>query len=356
MKLLLFLCLLAGCGTCSLAQEVRALYTAEGQFNFRHRFNLVNLCRLEGDFPLGRHVKAEVATLHIVRLNAERIAEDWQTFSNIEEDNMPCGIAVAGLSYATSHCRWFAGVRNVNEDYFTAPGTSLFTNSSNGIFPTLSASLPLANYPLSAMALHFTCEGRSAGIQASLYNGRGRNGWKKKENPFMVSPKDDGVCGMAEVVLRETDVGRYQAGAGMHHGHLAPEYGVGAPHRRDTRGGWWIYAERQVLEAGRGTANLLLSYSEAFGRGRVCRRFAEVGCVANLRDRGNSRIGVSLQQADFAYGRERSGEITCRRTMNGVLDLQPSFQLIRNSNGCYTVLTVRAYLSFNLCKTGGKAL
>lgn len=87
-----------------------------------------------------------------------------------------------------------------------------------------------------------------------------------------------------------------------------------------------------------------------------CRRFAEVGCVSNLRDRGNSRIGVSLQQTDFAYGRERPGEIACRRTMNGVLDLQPSFQLIRNGNGCYTVLTECAYLSFNLCKTGGKAL
>ena len=85
----------------------------------------------------------------------ERIINDLQTFSNIEEDNLPCAIAVLGYTRLVGNVTLFAGIRNLNEDYFTTPCMSLFTNSSCGIFPTLSANYPIANYPLAALCLDY---------------------------------------------------------------------------------------------------------------------------------------------------------------------------------------------------------
>lgn len=343
MRKLLFLCLLTGYSTCTSAQTIQALYTSEGQFNFKKDFNWVNLLRLEGTFQWGRHVTAEMATLHIIRSKGKSIADDWQTFSNIESENLPCGIALLGIKYATRRYKWFAGIRNVNEDYFTEPGTSLFTNSSNGIFPTLSTSLPLANYPLSAMAIHFVYEDSIADVQASIYNGQAYNGWKKRDNPFHIT-KNDGVYGMAEVTLKEKDKGRFRTGIGIHYGRTA------TASTEKIRGAWWFYTEHPVIETRKSTTYLLLQYSKSFGQDKTCKQFAEIGCVAYLRDKGSSQMGASLQHATFTYGEEWSGELTYHRTLNGAIDLQPSFQVIKNSNGCYTILSMRLYLSLNLLK------
>lgn len=348
MRKMLLLCFLTGYSACTSAQTVRALYTSEGQSNFKKDFNWVNLLRLESAFQWGRHMTAEMATLHIIRSNGKCIADDWQAFSNIESENLPCGIALLGISYATSRCKWFVGIRNVNEDYFTEPGTSLFTNSSNGIFPTLSTSLPLANYPLSAMAVHFVYEDSVADVQASLYNGRAYNGWKKGDNPFHVTPKD-GVYGMAEMALKEKDKGYFRTGLGVHYGQTAAGMADGKTvrHKR-VRGAWWLYAEHPVITTNKGITHLLLQYSRSFGSDNACRQFTEIGCVTYLRNKGAGRLGLSLQHATFTYGEELSGELTYRHTLNGAIDLQPSFQWIKNSDGRYAILSVRFCLSLNL--------
>ena len=65
------------------------------------------------------------------------------------------------------------GIRNMNEDYFTSHFMSLFTNSSCGIFPTISANYRIANYPLASMGIHLERKIRELTVMASVYNGVG---------------------------------------------------------------------------------------------------------------------------------------------------------------------------------------
>ena len=97
--------------------------------------------------------------------------DDMQGFSNIEEKNLPFAPAVLGLEYRTSRSSLFLGVRNVNEDYFTSPCSSFFTNSFCGIYPTLSANYPLANYPLAAVGLDYRLTSDPWEMELSVYNG-----------------------------------------------------------------------------------------------------------------------------------------------------------------------------------------
>ena len=59
--------------------------------------NWVNLLRLNLSVPLfdGKG-SLEAATIHSAKTN-NRIIDDWQTFSNIEEDNQCAAIAVFGI-------------------------------------------------------------------------------------------------------------------------------------------------------------------------------------------------------------------------------------------------------------------
>lgn len=425
MKRLFLLLALAGQGACLPAQTLRMLFTTEVQHNFKGDCNWVNLLRTETSLPLGARSSVELVTLHAAKTARERILPDWQTFSNIEleERLLPCAVAVAGYARSTPRSLFFVGVRNVNEDYFSDPSTALFTNSSNGIFPTLSAGLPLPNYPLSTLSLHYAAEGRRLGWLASLYNGRACNGWRHGDHPFSFHPGRDGLFFIADGLYKETGRGRYHAGVALRYspcteadgfsgtadgfcgtvsdgfcrrtdgfrgkvddfrrdagdsyrksaglyGDSNGSYGenIGGFHgkadsfRRESdgvcrgadgvrrgkewraRGAWWLYGERNV---GRGVT-VLAQYSEAFGGGSECRRYGELGCVLETGGEGDRRLGLSCQYAGFSGGGEWSGEVTFRHTLAGCLDWQPYFQLIHNSQGTFSALSLRLTLSLDL--------
>ena len=107
---------------------------------------------------------------------------DLQTFSNIEEENLPFALSMLGIGRETEKYSVFFGIRNVNEDYFTSPCTSLFTNSSCGIFPTLSAETPLANYPVASVGFDGKIRWNRWQFQLSVYNGTGNKQLTGKEN------------------------------------------------------------------------------------------------------------------------------------------------------------------------------
>ena len=139
----------------SSAQIFHGEYTTEWQWDMNKKTNWVNLLRLNLNIPLCKDKGTlEATTIHVAK-TSETIVKDWQTFSNIEEDNRFAAIAVLGYIHEWNTGHLFLGVRNVNEDFFTSDITSLFTNSSCGIFPTISASYPIANYPLSGLTIYF---------------------------------------------------------------------------------------------------------------------------------------------------------------------------------------------------------
>lgn len=149
--------IISGCIATSMlqAQELSGQYTTEWQWDMNKNTNWVNQLRLDLSVPLGSDRNTiKAATLHLAQ-TGESVIGDWQGFSNIDADNMLASIAVLGFMHQWNSGHLFIGVRNVNEDFFTSPITALFTNSSCGIFPTVAASYPIANYPFSGLTLYF---------------------------------------------------------------------------------------------------------------------------------------------------------------------------------------------------------
>ena len=347
----------------SFAQEFSGELTSEWQWDMNKRTNWVNLLRLNMKLPLANGKGAfEAATLHVAKTKEETILADWQGFSNIEADNMFAVIAVLGYMHTWQNAHLFVGVRNVNEDFFTSDVTSLFTNSSCGIFPTIAASYPIANYPFSGLTLYFDVTRGPWTFKNSLYNGTGYNGWKGNDNPFLVRPKRDGVFNISQLEYSAHDA-RYFAGLTVHtRQHLTCEQeavetqdGSSASENNGeeavstekttnkTTFAWWLYGEQPVWTAGDRSVVCMAQYSENTSHKNKCYRYAEVGCA--YRDSLNE-CGLSGQYARFQEGNEWSMELTWCRQLSETVAVQPSFQYVNNANGQFTVLSARLCLSF----------
>ena len=347
----------------SFAQEFSGELTSEWQWDMNKRTNWVNLLRLNMKLPLANGKGAfEAATLHVAKTKEETILADWQGFSNIEADNMFAAIAVLGFMHTWQNAHLFVGVRNVNEDFFTSDMTSLFTNSSCGIFPTIAASYPIANYPFSGLTLYFDVTRGPWTFKNSLYNGTGYNGWKGNDNPFLVRPKRDGVFNISQLEYSAHDA-RYFAGLTVHtrqhltcvqEGFVTTD-GASASENdgeeavstekttNKTTFAWWLYGEQPVWTAGDRSVVCMAQYSENTSHKNKCYRYAEVGCA--YRDSLNE-CGLSGQYARFQEGNEWSMELTWRRQLSETVAVQPSFQYVNNANGQFTVLSARLCLSF----------
>lgn len=323
-------------------------YTAEWQWDTKKKTNWVNLLRLDMDLSLWKGGALETATIHVAKTN-ESIIDDWQTFSNIEEDNNFAAIAILGYMHTWEKARLFVGVRNVNEDFFTSDATSLFTGSSCGIFPTVSASYPISNYPLSGMTIYFDVNLGRWTFKNSLYNGVGYNGWNRNDNPFLVRPKRDGVFDMAQLEY-ECGNGHYFAGMAVHNRQWAidkidkeEEMAPVEETLKKTSCAWWVYGEQPVWKADEKKVILMAQYSENTYGSNDCYRYAEIGCVYAGR---SNRVGVSGQHARFHQGKEWSLELTWSKAINESLFIQPIFQYVGNGNGNFTVLGARVHCSF----------
>lgn len=167
--------------------DLKLNYTTEVQSDFGRKINWVNLLSLEGEYKPWRNGELSLQTISIWKTRKERIANDLQTFSNIEENNMAINIFFMGYTHYFKNISLFGGIRNVNNDYFTGIYTSLFTNSSCGIYPTLSANFPIANYPVSAVCIHGEFKlGKVLTLKNSLYNGIAHELFSKKGSLFTI--------------------------------------------------------------------------------------------------------------------------------------------------------------------------
>ena len=260
--------------------------------------------------------------------------------------HMPSMLAVMDYMHEWNSGHLFVGVRNVNEDFFTSDVTALFQNSSEGIFPTVASSYPIANYPYSGLTLYFDVTKGKWTFRNSLYNGVGYNGWKAHDNPFLVRPKKDGIFNMSQLEY-EHKGGKYFAGAAVHtRQYPINEDGemVSADESKGkTTCGWWIYGEQSVWKAGDKNISCMVQYSENTSHQNACYRYAELGGA--YQDEKNE-CGLSGQYARFQQGSEYSLEVTWKRQLTESISLQPSFQYIKNDNGDFTALSARLYVSF----------
>lgn len=307
------------CGIAAASGQTATLeYTGELQTDFQSNYNFVNLLHLTLDHKASKSVTLNLATISTVKTN-EHIINDIQGFSNIEADNMPLAIAVAGVTWSINESNSiFAGIRRVDEDYFTSDVTGLFTNASCGIYPTLSCNYPVATFPDAAMGLHYRHEAKLWAVQTSVYNGTGHHRFSGSDNVFRVCPGSDGVLTMLQGEYHGSN-GDYFAGAAMHYGKL---YDLD---RRKARTTAWTYAEQHITPS----VSLIAGYSHAFDKNSLCSDFAGVGAMWH---KDKVQAGIYSDVASFADFNEWATEITCRYELNEHISLQPAVHYIHNSD------------------------
>lgn len=321
-------------------------YSSEWQWNLKQKTNWANLLRLNLNIPIKKtNGSFDAATIHTTKTN-ESIIDDWQTFSNIETENKFAAIAVLGYRQTWKYGNLFIGVRNIAEDFFTSNVTSLFTNSSCGVFPTISASYPIPNYPFSGLTIYCDATKDNLTFRNSLYNGMGYNGWNRHDNPFIIRPTNDGIFNISQLEYSYKD-GQYFAGVAIHtHQFPIDNDGVMAPPDESCKKftyAWWIYGEQAVWKSGDKSISCMMQYSENSSHANACYRYGEIGCA--YCDNKNA-CGLSAQYAHFKQGAEYSLEITWKRQLSETIALQPSFQHIKNDTGTFNVLCTRLYCYF----------
>lgn len=355
-----WLLLIAACFCCRqevLAQEQSAKkwtpevgmeLTSEVQGTSANKYNYVNLLRLNASLPVLSHeteglktnsLTFELASLSTCMTARESIGGELQTFSNLDAGNIPFALSVCGMSWShTSPTResrrtvshaLFMGVRNMNEDYFTSPATSFFTNSSCGIYPTISANYPIANYPVASMGIHYRYDieddKRHFTVQATLYNGTGYNHFTGCENVFRICPKDDGAYGIAEVSC--TRGGSYYC---LGNAMYCNEGTSSTP---------WFYTEQDITS----NLTLLAGYSHAFTTDAECKDFIGLGALCQL---GKCQLGAFTDYAKCAERNEFATELACKIPIFKHMDFQPTVHLITYDSQLHCAAMLRMALSF----------
>lgn len=311
----IFIFLLGNC--LSLQAQTWGLeYTGELQTGFNGKSCFANLLRLNFDYELNDHVKFSAATLSIAHSLEGRVLDDMQVFTNLDADNQTLAPTIAGVEWSINdNHSLFVGIRDVSADYFTSPVTSLFTNSSAGIFPTVSCIQQIANYPLAGMGLHYNYQREAVEMMASLYNGVGRDHFSGHDNVWRVDPRCDGLFAMSQggYTLGES---RYYLGACLH---------TGTSEAREVRSAVWGYAEQEISSS----FSLIASYSHAFGNGLDCSEFVSLG---GRYAAGRSTIGLYGDYAQFNQQGEFATELTYRYDFSSIIYIQAAYHLIQNGS------------------------
>ncbi|WP_300704223.1 carbohydrate porin [Bacteroides sp.] len=341
----------AGGNLCGSAQVVDAIYTTEVQYAGDNKYNWVNLLRVEASLPV-KNGSFDLVSQHIYKLRKENVADDWQVFSNIEEDNLPFAIAVLGYRQNWRNMSLFVGVRNVNEDYFDSSVTSLFTNSSCGIFPTLSANYPLPNYPLSALCLDYKLQAGNWSLESSLYNGVAHSAFCGDGGVFALNPRRDGVFSISSLSY-QSNVGNYFFGFALHNRMYSsnvdgnpiqnpPIQAEEVNHQMNVM--WWWYAEQLLYKVENKRIDLLAQYSENRSVTIGCRQYAGLGATysATTLEGKKREAGVIVDYARFTYGYEVACEVTYKWHLTDRLSLQPALYWIKNSQRTYCIGMLRA--------------
>ncbi len=289
-------------------------------------YNYVNLLRLGVSLPISSSIRVEAVSISTCMTATESIGDDLQSFSNLDAGNIPFALSTCNVAISTNGGHsLFLGIRNMNEDYFCGEVSSLFTNSSCGIYPTISANYNIANYPNASVGMHYCYDGNPIKIQASLYNGAGYNRFTGHDNVFRFCPKSDGVFGIAEVSYSPGNSSYFLGNA------LYCKDRISATP--------WLFTEQCI------TSNLtvLPGCAHSFTTDAVCKDFVGCGVLYKLR---KYKFGAFTDYANYMERNEFATELTCKIPIFTYWDIQPTAHLITYDGRLQCVATLRMALSF----------
>lgn len=327
-------------------------YTTEGQYNFSNtKANWVNLLDLSLEYKPWKNGSVDLQTISVYKTSEKRIADDLQTFSNIEEDNMALNIFMGGYTHTFGCVSIFGGLRNVNNDYFTQEYTSALTNSVCGIYSTIAENYPLANYPLSAMCLHAEVRFTDAlKLKSSFYNGVARQLFNDTGySIFEINPNRDGTFNMTKLgYTNKKNFAYYSVGLACHTSYtdLAEKTN---PVRKHFGYTLWGTVEQSVYQIGNKEVGLLAQASFAPMDGFYCSRYFGLGTVMKgvLSSKNDNYIGVFLNYAKFSGNTEKFIETTCRYNLTDNFAIQPVFNYIITGKEVNCIGMLRLNCTFN---------
>ena len=335
---------LLSCGATAKPQDMSLSYVSEWQATFDGKYQWVNLLQADASVPLYRGIGAEAGVISTCKTSQDALLPNLLTYSNIEEENIPLALTRLGISYGGEKFRIFAGVGNVNGEFFATPLAALFTNSSCGIFPTISANFSIANYPDASLGVEGRYESRGFTANCAVYNGCGSHRFTGREGVFRFCPGSDGIFNINAVNYRKND-NNYNLGIGLHHGRhgsnedAASESVSASALQKQTSVFWWAYAEQKIWRG----LSVMAQYSQCRGIGEGCRDFGGAGLVY---DHDRYSIGLYSCYAGFTDEHEWAGELTFRYDVLSWLSLQPALHYIRNTtaNGAVGLFRVNLTL------------
>ena len=332
------LCLL--CTFASLSSNAQRITwsvtgTTEGLWNITDgKVGWCNLLEAGMQTGLWKGASLDLAALATYNLNTP-VADDLQVFSNLDAGpDKAFRLIQAGLSQQIGeHFMVFAGLRNVDFDYFTTPSTGLFTNASHGILPVLTANFPIATFPVAALCLHTEIRPvKGLIIRESVYNGTASD---RLDEQFRFCPKSEGVFNIGSV--------SYYTGESEeeHTGHYTLGYALGTSPAEGIENdltynyALWALIEQDIVKIGRTQLSGLLQGGAAPATRSSCRGYWGAGLLLGNITKNEAQIGIVVNRALYADGRETDVELTGSFPICKYFTLQPAVHCI-NTNGHYT--------------------
>jgi len=308
-------------------------YTTDLHSNFGDKYNWVNFLSLTVDLPIEKIIpqwKNGIFYLQLINLTKinDRIAEDIQVFSNIDDDrNLPVNLFLLGYTHQWGKVSLYGGMQNVNEDYFATPYTQLFTNSSAGIFTTISENFQCANYPLSAVGLHLDYKPvDNIQLKSSLYNGIA---YDPRDNNFFdiftVNPRRDGIFSISELSFSQTKFGSGLYSLGI--AFQIPGKGMSSKYSL------WGAVEQSLFNNGRKEFGMLL-HSGFAPKSTECKYyFAAGGYFSGFLSKLNAdKFGFYVNITEIDGVKEYILETTWLLQILDIIAIQPTYHYINTGS------------------------
>ncbi len=307
--------------------------TTEGLWNISDgKTGWCNLLEASITAGLWKNGRVEVAAISTYNYGTP-VAEDFQVLTNIDA-GPDKAFRLIQAGFGQDFGPWgtvYLGLRNIDVDHFTTPFTGLFTNSSHGNFPILSANFPVATYPMAALSLYAEFRPfKGMILRESVYNGVASD---RLDEQFRFRPGRDGVFNIGSLSYH---LGEEEE---EHHGHYTLGYALGTQPGEGSDDlaynyALWALMEQPFLHVGKSHLGALLQGGTSPATRSACRYYYGAGLIWGGITKNDFQMGVVVNRALYSYGRETDVELTGSFPICKYFTLQPAVHCI-NTNGNY---------------------
>lgn len=330
MKRLIFLIFIISGGYVSAQDKplsYGASFISELQYNLSDKTQDVpkwaNLLALDAELKTDNLWKNGMfkASFWSIRNSFDRpIAQDHLIFSNIDANTHPLLCSTLGYEHRLGKFMFFAGIRDVNLDYFTTPCDLFFTNSSAGITPTISLNYQASVYPMAAMGIHTEYAADKFVFMNSFYNNlKGVD--ENKVFKFGFNPVKNGYVNFSQV--------QYAANSGIYYLGWVSEKTPGKTFRYST----YISAEKNIAQFNRSALRAASKIGFAPKKDHYCYAYFGSGLILSnlLENNDKDRLGFMIMYAKLQNDNELAAELTYVLEVLPSVYLQPALHYIKHS-------------------------